>query len=140
MNKVILVGRIVKDPVVNENGGTKTAKFSVAVQRDFKNKDGKYEADFPNCTAFGKTADLISTYFHKGSQIGIDGRISTGSYTNKEGNKVYTTEVLVKSVEFIGSKADNEAARPQTPKQTPQSGADGFMNIPEGVDDLPLFG
>lgn len=131
MNKVILVGRIVKDPVVNENGGTKTAKFSIAVQRDFKNKDGKYEADFPNCTAFGKTADLISTYFHKGSQIGIDGRISTGSYTNKEGNKVYTTEVLVKSVEFIGSKADS-----QTAQAKPES--EGFMNIPEGVDDVPF--
>ena len=138
MNKVILVGRIVKDPVVNENGGTKTAKFSIAVQRDYKNKDGKYEADFPNCTAFGKTADLISTYFHKGSQIGIDGRISTGSYTNKEGNKVYTTEVLVKSVEFIGSKAENDSAQAKKEESPKSEAADGFMNVPDSIDDVPF--
>ena len=144
-----MTGRLTKDPEIRENGNTKVAKFTVASQRNFKNADGKYEADFINCTAFGKNAEFISKYFSKGSQICVEGRINTGSYTNKDGNKVFTTDVTVDRAEFIGSaKADAQSA--DVPKQADspkanapqaQAGADGFMNIPEGVnDDLPLFG
>lgn len=139
MNKVLVTGRMVKDATINDTGNTKIAKFTVATQRNFKDKDGKYGADFPMCTAFGKTAELIEKYFHKGSQIGVIGRINTGSYTDKNGNKVYTTDIAVENVEFIGSKAENEAAQKE---ESPKSNAaDGFMNIPEGTDDdLPMFG
>jgi len=135
MNKVLVTGRMVKDATINDAGSTKVAKFTVATQRNFKDKDGKYGADFPMCTAFGKTAEMIEKHFHKGSQIGIIGRINTGSYTNKDGQKVYTTDIAVENVEFIGSKAENEVASQSSDKP------DGFMNIPEGADDdLPMFG
>lgn len=137
MNKVILTGRLTKDVVLSDKG---VAKFTIASQRNFKNSEGKYDADFVMCTAFGKCAEFINKYFGKGSQICVEGRINTGSYTNKDGQKVYTTDVAVEKVEFMGSKADNEAAQPQTPKPTQQSGADGFMNIPETVDDFTPFG
>lgn len=141
MNKSIITGRLTKDPEIKDGGNTKVAKFTIASQRSFKDSSGNYGADFINCTAFGKTADFVSTYFHKGSQICVEGRINTGSYTNKEGQKVYTTDVAVEKVEFMGSKADNDSANApaQTKAATPQS--EGFMNIPEGVnDDLPMFG
>lgn len=135
MNKSIITGRLTKDVTMTDNG---IAKFTVASQRNFKDKDGKYGADFILCTAFGKTAEFISKYFSKGSQICVEGRINTGSYTNKDGNKVFTTDVAVEKAEFVGSKADSQSE--STPKaDTPK--ADGFMNIPEGTDeDLPMFG
>lgn len=126
MNRVILSGRLTKDVVLSDKG---VAKFTVASQRNFKDKDGKYGADFILCTAFGKTAEFISKYFSKGSQICIEGRINTGSYTNKDGQKVFTTDVAVEKAEFFGSKAQ---AKPES---------EGFMNIPEGAnEDLPMFG
>lgn len=141
MNKSIITGRLTKDPEIKEGGSTKVAKFTIASQRSFKDSSGNYGADFILCTAFGKTAEFVSTYFHKGSQICVEGRINTGSYTNKDGNKVFTTDVAVEKVEFMGSKADSQSESTQTKTATPQSGADGFMNIPEGVnDDLPMFG
>ena len=141
MNKVLVTGRMVKDATINDSGSTKIAKFTVATQRSFKDKDGKYGADFPMCTAFGKTAELIEKYFHKGSQIGVIGRLNTGSYTNKDGQKVYTTDIAVENVEFIGSKAENEAASQNTDtSEKPKTGADDFMNIPESIDDMPMFG
>ena len=142
MNKSIITGRLTKDPEIKDGGNTKVAKFTIASQRNFKDSSGNYGADFILCTAFGKTADFVSTYFHKGSQICVEGRINTGSYTNKDGQKIYTTDVAVEKVEFYGSKADNDSANgtpAQTKTATPQS--EGFMNIPEGVsEDLPLFG
>ena len=140
MNRVILTGRLTKDPEMRDGGNTKVAKFTVAVQRNFKDKDGKYGADFVLCTAFGKTAEILEKYFHKGSLIGVAGRINTGSYTDKDGKKVFTTDVAVENVEFIGSKADNDSANApaQTKAATPQS--EGFMNIPETVDDFTPFG
>lgn len=135
MNKAILTGRLTKDVVLSDKG---VAKFTVASQRSFKNNEGKYDADFVMCTAFGKCAEFISKYFSKGSQICVEGRINTGSFTNKDGQKVYTTDVAVEKAEFMGSKADNEAAQTQAPKPTPQSSADGFMNIPDSVDDIPF--
>ena len=92
------------------------------------------------CTAFGKTAEFVSKYFSKGSQICVEGRINTGSYTNKDGQKVFTTDVAVEKVEFIGSKAENDSAQAKKEENPKTDAADGFMNIPEGVDDFPSFG
>ena len=141
MNKAIITGRLVKDAEIRDGGNTKVAKFTIASQRSFKDSNGNYGADFINCTAFGKTADFVSTYFHKGSQICVEGRINTGSYTNKDGQKVFTTDVAVEKAEFYGSKADNDSASATPKSAKPETEkAEGFMNIPESVDDLPMFG
>ena len=142
MNKAVITGRLTKDVALSDKG---VAKFTIASQRNFKNADGKYEADFINCTAFGKNAEFISKYFSKGSQICVEGRINTGSYTNKDGNKVFTTDVAVDRAEFIGSAKADAAQGADVPKQAqtanaPKEQAEGFMNIPEGVDDFPPFG
>ena len=106
MNSVKLYGRLVKDPEIRSSGeGKSVASFTVACQRKYKDKDGNYSADFVNCVAFGKTAEIMEKHFSKGMPIIVDGRINTGSYTNKDGNKVYTTNVAVDSVEFVGSKS-----------------------------------
>ena len=107
MNKCILVGRLTKDPetrVSQGDNGTTITRFSIAVNRRFKNKDGIYEADFPNCVCYGKTAEFVDQYFKKGMAIGVTGRLTTGSYTNKDGQKVYTTDVVVEETEFVESK------------------------------------
>ena len=139
MNKSIITGRLTKDVTMTDNG---VAKFTVASQRNFKDKDGKYGVDFILCTAFGKTAEFISKYFSKGSQICVEGRINTGSYTNKDGQKVFTTDVAVEKAEFVGSKADNESAKSETQakkEESPKSeAADGFMNVPDSIDDVPF--
>ena len=112
MNKVIIIGRFTRDPEIKYTTGenaTATARFSLAVNRRFKNKEGNYDADFINCVAFGKTAEFIEKYFTKGMAIGITGRIQTGSYTNKEGQKIYTTDVVVEETEFVESKNNNTA-------------------------------
>ena len=134
MNQVQLVGRLVRDPDIRyANSGTTTARFTVAVDRRYK-KEGEDSADFISCVAFGKTAELIEKYFFKGTKIGITGRIQTGSYTNKDGQKIYTTDVVLESAEFVESKASNERAN--TPPQTTDS---DFMSIPDISDDeLPF--
>ena len=107
MNKCTLVGRLTKDPEIRYSQGenaTATARFSVAVNRRFKNAEGNYDADFINCVAFGKTAEFLEKYFKKGMAIGLTGHIQTGSYTNKDGQKVYTTDVIVEETEFVESK------------------------------------
>lgn len=132
MNSVQLVGRLVRDPEVRYTNGDNqiaVARFTVACNRKYK-KDGEQDADFISCIAFGKTSEFIERYFQKGSSIGLNGRIQTGSYTNKDGHKVYTTDVFVESVEFVGSK--NE-----TNNDTKKN--DDFMNIPESIDEeLPF--
>lgn len=137
MNKVTLLGRIVRDPEVRYSTGenaTAIARFSVAVNRKFKNAEGNYEADFINCVSFGKQAELIEKYFKKGSQICLSGRIQTGSYTNKEGNKVYTTDVVVEELDFVGSKSDNANA-----SSSNSNGNTGFMDIPDVEEgELPF--
>lgn len=136
MNKVELVGRLTRDVDVKYSTGenaTAVARFSVAVNRRFKNSEGNYDADFPSVVAFGKTSEFISKYFHKGDMIGICGRIQTGSYTNQEGQKVYTTEVIAEDVEFVGSKGDNGNAAATAPQKNTD-----FMNIPDNVDDEEL--
>ncbi len=135
MNKVILVGRLTRDPEIryaNNEKNTCTARFSLAVNRKFKT-NGQYEADFPNCVAMGKAAEFVEKYFHKGDMIALDGRIKTGSYTNKDGNKVYTTDVFAENVEFAQSKSDSSNSNNSKPS------SDGFINIPDGIEsELPF--
>ena len=132
-NKVILIGNLTADPELKQtNAGTSVCSFSIAVNRNFKNAEGKYDADFINCVAFRKSAEFIQKYFHKGDMIAVTGRIQTGSYTNKEGVKVYTTDIMVEDAEFCGGKSE---AQPSASKTN-----DGFMSIPNGVDnELPFF-
>lgn len=137
MNKVLIVGRLTADPEVRYTQGenaTAVARFTVAVDRRFK-RDGEATADFPSCVAFGKTAEFIEKYFKKGSKIGLAGRIQTGSYTNKDGARVYTTDIVVEEVEFVESKGSSDASAAPAPATDPN----GFMNIPDDIDeDLPF--
>ena len=136
MNKVILSGRLTRDPEVRyANSGTTTARFSVACDRRFKS-EGQPTADFINCVAFGKTAEFIEKYFTKGSGIELEGRIQTGSYDNQEGKKVYTTDVYVENVEFPkGSSNSNNNAKNDSSKPA----ADDFVNVPDSdLDELPF--
>ena len=108
MNKIILVGRLTKDPEIRStSAGFSTASFTVAVNRNFKNKEGNYDADFLPCVAFRNQADFISKFFKKGNMICLDGRVQTRSYDAQDGTKRYVTEVVVENVEFVGGKNDN---------------------------------
>ena len=132
MNKVILLGRIVRDPDIRYTQGENVmciAKFTLAVDRKFK-RDGEPTADFINCVAFGKTAEVIEKYCTKGTKLVVEGRIQTGSYTNKDGQKVYTTDIAVENIEFAESKASAE----QNAKSQ-NNANDGFVNIPQMVDE-----
>lgn len=139
MNKVVLMGRLTRDPEVRWTQGEKPlclAKYTLAVDRRFK-REGEASADFINCTAFGKSAEFTEKYLRKGTKIAVTGRIQTGSYTNKEGQKVYTTDVVVEEQEFTESK--NSAPQDTRPKPDPMTDTDGFMSIPDGIDDeLPF--
>ena len=137
MNKVIIIGRFTRDPEIKYTTGenaTATARFSLAVNRRFKSKEGNYDADFINCVAFGKTAEFIEKYFTKGMAIGITGRIQTGSYTNKEGQKVYTTDVVVEETEFVESK--NKGTSDNVPNNNANSNSDFEEVISE--DEMPF--
>ena len=137
MNKVIIIGRFTRDPEIKYTTGesaTATARFSLAVNRRFKNKEGNYDADFINCVAFGKTAEFIEKYFTKGMAIGITGRIQTGSYTNKEGQKVYTTDVVVEETEFVESK--NKGTSDNVPNNNANSNSDFEETISD--DEMPF--
>ena len=129
-----------RDPEVrySDNGNT-VARFSIAVDRKFK-RDGEQTADFINIVAFKQTAEFIEKYFSKGNKIVIEGHIQTGSYTNQEGQKIYTTDVIAREVEFGESKNSNNAIGPENETRTSPSSAigDGFMNIPDGVEDEGL--
>lgn len=136
MNKVIIIGRNTKDIELKQTtSGTSVAEFSIAVKRTFKSANGEYESDFFNCIAFSKLAETISRYVKKGDQVGIEGRLQTRNYTNKEGKKVYVTEIIVENVEFLQSKKQDEQ------KQTEHE-ADPFKDANfEEVDideDLPF--
>lgn len=140
MNKVILMGRLTRDPEVRYTQGeaaTAIARFSLAVDRRFKRDNDEQTADFINCVAFGRTGEFFERYCKRGTKVVIEGRIQTGSYTNKDGQKVYTTDVVVETAEFAESKnSSNDGG--SAPAPTP-SGADGFMNIPDGFDEeLPF--
>lgn len=140
MNLVVLEGRMTADPEIRYSTGenaTANLNFSVAVNRDFKNAEGNYDADFIRCVAWRGQAEFISKYFHKGDPILITGNIRTGSYTNKDGAKVYTTDVYVDKVSFVvGGKSGNGTAGQPTPGKVDTS----FMNIPDGIenDEMPF--
>lgn len=137
MNKVILMGRLTRDPEVRYSQGENAmaiARYTLAVDRRFA-KDGQQSADFISCVCFNKSAEFAEKYLHQGIKICITGRIQTGNYTNKDGVKVYTTEVVVEDQEFAESKKAQEGSRPEPGT----AGSDGFMSIPEGVEDeLPF--
>ncbi len=152
MNRVILMGRLARDPEVRYSQGDTAmaiARFSLAVdRRRTQNSDGQ-TADFINIVAFGKLGEFAEKYLRKGTKVTLEGRIQTGSYTNKDGAKVYTTDVVADNIEFAESKnasqggqAAGAAQAPAQSQQMPPSvggGDDGFMNIPDGIDEeLPF--
>ena len=147
MNKVILMGRLTRDPEVRYSQGDNAmaiARYTLAVDRRFnRNNNDENSADFIGCVAFGKSAEFAERYLHKGTKIVATGRIQTGSYVNKDGVKVYTTDVVVEDQEFAESKNNSSAGNdfggaPSAPSPSGAAG-DGFMNIPEGIDEeLPF--
>lgn len=148
MNKVILMGRLTRDPSISytqansAQESTCVARYSLAVDRRF-NRDGERKADFISCVAFGRQAEFAEKYLRKGTKIALAGRIQTGSYTNRDGQKVYTTDVVVEEQEFAESKAASaEHAANFAPADRPSPSnavSDGFMNIPDGIDEeLPF--
>ena len=145
MNKVILMGRLTRDPDVRYSQGDSPmaiARYTLAVDRRFRRDNDQQTADFISCVAFGRNGEFAEKYLHQGTKIVAEGRIQTGSYTNKDGNKVYTTEVVVENQEFAESKAsasNNEGCfQPQAQSAPTAPAGDGFMNIPDGVEDVGL--
>lgn len=156
MNKVVLMGRLTRDPEIRYSQGEKAtavARFSLAVQRRFKREDG-VDVDFINCVAFGRQAEFAEKYFRQGMRICISGRIQTGSYVNRDGIKVYTTDIVIEEQDFCESKKASYQAAPDTgqadgaayqqapsySRPTPSAASgDGFMTIPDGLEDeLPF--
>ena len=169
MNKVILMGRLTRDPEVRYTQGENSmaiARYTLAVDRRFTrsrdNSGDQQTADFISCVAFGKSGEFVEKYCHKGTKLVVTGRIQTGSYTNKEGQKVYTTEVVAEDQEFAESKSASQNSgsgydgggnyggsynnnqgssynRPGGGYEQPSAPGDGFMNIPDGIDEeLPF--
>ena len=144
MNKVILMGRLTRDAEVRYSQGdasTAVARFTLAVDRRFKRDNDDQSADFIGCVAFGRTGEFLERYGRKGTKFLVEGRIQTGSYTNKDGQRVYTTDVVVENLEFAESKAssDNSGYVPANRPSPSGAAGDGFMNIPDGIDEeLPF--
>lgn len=147
MNKVILMGRLTRDPEIryaNNENNTCIANYTLAVDRRFKRQGDEQTADFIRCVAMGKNGEFAEKYLHQGTKIVVEGRIQTGSYTNKDGNKVYTTDVVVESHEFAESKAasgqnGNQSSSAPTRPEPVSADSDGFMNIPDSIDEeLPF--
>jgi len=133
MNKVILMGRLTKDPDMRGEGTNLIARYSLAVDRRFKDNDGNYPTDFINIVVFGKGAEFAEKYLKKGTKVVVTGRIQTGSYTNKDGQKVYTTDVIAEDQEFAESKSNSNN------DDTPGTDDGDFMNLtPEQKDDMPF--
>lgn len=149
MNKAILLGRIVREPEIRYTQGDKPmciARYTLAVDRRFK-RQGDATADFITCVCFGKTAEFIEKYGKKGTKLAVSGRITTGSYTNRDGQKVYTTEVTVEEQDFAESKAAASQSAEQTTQNAPKTtepnaqtgvGIDNLMNIPDGIDESEM--
>jgi len=145
MNRAILMGRLTRDPEVRYSSGERSmaiARYTLAVDRGFKRADSSEQnADFIPCVAFDKAGEFAERYFRQGMRVLVSGRIQTGSYTNKEGQKVYTTEVIIDTQEFADSKgaSDGSSSYQASTRPSPASAStDGFMNIPDGVDDEGL--
>ena len=139
MNQVNLIGRLTRDPEMRYSQGENSmaiARFTLAVDRRFKRQGDEQTADFINCVAFGKTAEVIEKYVTQGTKIAATGEWRTGSYTNKDGQKVYTNDCNVSNIEFCESKGSNQQSGRPVPSQ---ASSDGFMNIPDGdLDELPF--
>ena len=152
MNKVILMGRLTRDPEIRYSGGDNSlaiARFSLAVDRRFKRQGDQADADFFNCTAFGKQAEFVEKYLHQGTKILLSGRIQNDNYTNREGQRVFSVQIIAEELEFAESKAasanyqNNNAGGYQAPAGRPSPAAAApaggdFINIPDGVDDEEL--
>ena len=145
MNKVILMGRITRDAEIRYTQGEKSTaigRFSLAVDRRFKKDNDEQNTDFISCIAFGKIAEFLEKFGRKGTKFVVDGRIQTGSYNNKDGQKVYTTDVVVENIEFAESKnssGSGGSTNQPAPAPSSSSAGDGFMNIPDGIDEeLPF--
>lgn len=145
MNKVILMGRLTRDPEIRYSQGeqsTAVARYTIAVDRRFRRDGDQQTADFINCVAFGRQGEFAEKYFRKGIKIAITGRIQTGSYTNKDGQRVYTTDVVIEEQEFAESKsasAGNAGAAAANENAAGSAVGDGFMSIPNGIDEeLPF--
>ena len=154
MNKVILMGRLTRDPEVRYSQGasqTTVARFSIAVDRRFK-REGEPDADFFNCTSFGKQAEFVERYLHKGTKVVLCGRVQNDNYTNKDGQMVYSVRIMVDEIEFAESKSASGGndggynngfgggfGGGNSNVSTPSGAGDGFMNIPDGIDEeLPF--
>lgn len=135
MNKVILMGRLTKEPDIRQSGETQIARYVLAVDRRF-NRNGDQKADFISCVAFGRNAEFADKYLHQGTKIAIEGRIQTGSYTKNDGTKVYTTDVVVETQEFAESKAASQTQ--ETPAPAPEEPKDEWMDIPDGLEQEQL--
>ena len=147
MNKVILMGRLTRDPEVRYSQGDSQmaiARFSLAVDRRFKRQGDTVTADFFNCTAFGKQGEFVEKYLKQGTKIVVTGRIQNDNYTNKEGQKVYSVQIIVEEIEFAESKnaaggGSSFQNAPAAGNQEPMMPEDGFMNIPDGIDNTLPF-
>ena len=147
MNKVILMGRLTRDPEVRYSQGDSQmaiARFSLAVDRRFKRQGDTVTADFFNCTAFGKQGEFVEKYLKQGTKIVVTGRIQNDNYTNKEGQKVYSVQIIVEEIEFGESKnaaggGSSFQNAPAGGNQEPMMPEDGFMNIPDGIDNTLPF-
>lgn len=147
MNKVILMGRLTRDAEIRYSQGESSsviARFTLAVDRRYHKDGAEQTADFISCVAFGKTAEFIEKFGRKGTKFALEGRIQTGSYTNKDGQRVYTTDVVAENMEFAESKNSGGNGGPQNGNSQANDdpfagGGDGFMNIPDGIDEeLPF--
>ena len=141
MNKVILMGRLTRDPEMRVSQGENAlniARFSIAVDRRFQ-KGGEKETDFFNCTAFGKQADFVDRYLKQGTKILLSGRVQNDNYTNKNGEKVYSVQIIAEEIEFAESKNSTGGSAPSERPDPGAAAGDGFMNIPDGIDEeLPF--
>ena len=143
MNKVILMGRLTRDPEVRYSQGERPmaiARYTLAVdRRGARRQDGNEQtADFINIVAFDRAGEFAEKYFRQGMRVLVTGRIQTGSYTNRDGQRVYTTDVIVEDQEFAESKNASSGGNPQAPKSSGEAIGDGFMSIPDGMDDEGL--
>lgn len=139
MNVVVLIGRLTRDPEVRYSQQNQTmaiARYTLAVNRGYQEKEGEPSADFIPCVAFGKRAEFAEKYFRQGMKVAVTGRIQTGSYVNREGRKIYTTDIFIDTQEFVDSKK-TESQKKQ--RSAPEVDENGFMNIPDGIDEeLPF--
>ena len=137
MNKTVLIGRLTRDVEVINAGATLVARYTLAVDRKYK-REGEQTADFIPCIVFGRNAEFAQKYLTKGKKIAIVGRIQTGSYTNRDGQKVYTTDVVVEEQEFVESKASEHSENSSNKSDGLHKDSDGFMNIPDDLEDDEL--